>query len=163
MAIRHRSVGQFQAVVAEKSQRTREQIMFNLQSCQRGLLAATAFAFLAAATVPGATQAPPGFSPMDKSNPAASKQDNNLKPHPVPPTVTPVEKLPLDKIKLPPGFRVEVYSSGHPGGRTMVFGNKGTMFMGTRAIGRVYAVVEKDGKREAKVLLQGLTQPNGLA
>jgi glucose/arabinose dehydrogenase len=30
-------------------------------------------------------------------------------------------------------------------------------------IGRVYAVTEKGGKREAKVLLQGLTQPNGLA
>lgn len=132
-------------------------------SKKRGLLTATALAFLAVTTVPGATQGPPGFSPLDKSNPAASKQDNNLKPHPVPPTVTPVDKLPLDKIKLPAGFRAEVFSSGHPGGRTMVFGNKGTMFMGTRAIGRVYAVVEKDGKREAKVLLQGLTQPNGLA
>jgi glucose/arabinose dehydrogenase len=35
--------------------------------------------------------------------------------------------------------------------------------MGTRIIGRVYAITEKDGKRTAKVLLQGLTQPNGLA
>ena len=42
-------------------------------------------------------------------------------------------------------------------------GTKGTMFMGTRLIGRVYAITNKDGKREAKVLLQGLTQPNGLA
>ena len=45
----------------------------------------------------------------------------------------------------------------------MVMGNKGTLFMGTRIIGRVYAITNKDGKREAKVLLQGLTQPNGLA
>ena len=30
-------------------------------------------------------------------------------------------------------------------------------------IGRVYAITEKDGKREAKVIIQGLTQPNGLA
>ena len=45
----------------------------------------------------------------------------------------------------------------------MVMGDKGTMFMGTRVIGRVYAITDKDGKREAKVLLQGLTQPNGLA
>ena len=37
----------------------------------------------------------------------------------------------------------------------MVLGDKGTMFMGTRLIGRVYAVTDKDGKREAKVLLQG--------
>ena len=45
----------------------------------------------------------------------------------------------------------------------MVLGDKGTMFMGTRLIGRVYAITNKDGKREAKTLLQGLTQPNGLA
>ena len=137
--------------------------MSSLMSYRRGLLAAATFALLSAAIVPSVGQAPPGFSPMDKSNPAASKQDEGLKPHPTPPTVTPVEKLPLDKIKLPHGFKAEVWSSGHPGGRTMVLGAKGTMFMGTRLIGRVYAITEKDGKREAKVLLQGLTQPNGLA
>jgi glucose/arabinose dehydrogenase len=108
-------------------------------------------------------QTPPGFSPIDRSDPASSQQDTNLKPHATPPTVTPVDKLPLDKIKLPAGFKAEVYSSGHPGARTMVMGAKGTIFMGTRQLGRVYAVSEKDGKRETKVLLQGLTQPNGLA
>ncbi len=45
----------------------------------------------------------------------------------------------------------------------MVMGDKGTMFMGTRLIGRVYAITDKDGKREVKTLLSGLTQPNGLA
>lgn len=35
--------------------------------------------------------------------------------------------------------------------------------MGTRGIGRVYAITDAEGKREARVLLQGLTQPNGLA
>jgi glucose/arabinose dehydrogenase len=137
--------------------------MPTLKSCQRSLLAAGALALLAATALPAAAQSPPGFSPMDKSNPASSQQDTNLKPHPTPPTVTPVEKLPLDKIKLPPGFKAEVWSSGHPGGRSMVMGTKGTMFMGTRVIGRVYAITEKNGKREPKVLLQGLTQPNGLA
>jgi glucose/arabinose dehydrogenase len=137
--------------------------MPTLKSCQLSLLATGALVLLAATALPTTAQSPPGFSPMDKSNPAASQQDNNLKPHPTPPTVTPVEKLPLDKIKLPPGFKAEVWSSGHPGGRTMVMGTKGTMFMGTRVIGRVYAITEKNGKREPKVLLQGLTQPNGLA
>ena len=42
-------------------------------------------------------------------------------------------------------------------------GPKGTIFMGTRQLGRVYAIVDKDGKREVKTILQGLTQPNGLA
>lgn len=130
-------------------------------SLRRGLLLAGAFAFLTAAALPASAQ--PGFSPLDKSNPSASKQDTNLKPHATPPTVTPADKLPLDKIKLPAGFKAEVYSSGHPGARTMVMGPKGTLFMGTRQLGRVYAITNKDGKREAKVLLQGLTQPNGLA
>jgi len=35
--------------------------------------------------------------------------------------------------------------------------------MGTRQLGRVYAIADKNGKREVKTLLSGLTQPNGLA
>ena len=140
-------------------------------SCRRSLLVAGSFAFLIVAAAPMSAQqppapapsGPPGFSPIDKSNPAASKQDTNLRPHPTPPIATAADKLPLDKIKLPAGFKAELYSSGHPGARSMVMGNKGTVFMGSRIIGRVYAVTNKDGKREAKVLLQGLTQPNGLA
>jgi glucose/arabinose dehydrogenase len=106
---------------------------------------------------------PPGFSAIDVTKPAQSQQDTNLKPHATPPTVTAADKLPVDKLKLPAGFKAEVWSHGHPGARTMVMGPKGTVFMGTRQLGRVYAITNKDGKREAKVLLQGLTQPNGLA
>ena len=130
-------------------------------SYRRGLLVAGSLAFLVAAAGPGAAQ--PGFSPMDKTKPAESKQDNNLKPHPTPPIAPSADKLPIDKIKLPAGFKAEVWSSGHPGARTMVMGDKGTMFMGTRIIGRVYAITDKGGKRESKVIIQGLTQPNGLA
>jgi glucose/arabinose dehydrogenase len=129
-------------------------------SVARALLAGTvvsAFAVVAMA------QTPPGFSALDRSKPGSQKQDTNLRPHPTPPTAAEAGKLPVDKIKLPPGFKAEVWSSGHPGARTMVQGPKGTVFMGSRVIGRVYAITEKDGKREAKVLLQGLTQPNGLA
>ena len=130
-------------------------------SVRRGLIAAGSFAFLVAAS--GVGMAQPGFSPMDKTKPALSKQDSNLKPIPTPPIAPSADKLPIDKIKLPSGFKAEVWSSGHPGGRTMVMGDKGTMFMGSRVIGRVYAIADKGGKREAKVIVQGLTQPNGLA
>src|SRR4029077_20412982 len=124
-----------------------------LVSYRRGLIAAGGFAFLIAAAAPLAAQ--PGFSPMDKSNPAASNQDGNLKPHPTPPIAPSADKLPLDKIKLPSGFKIELWSGGTAGGRTMVMGDKGTMFMGSRLIGRVYAITDKGGKREPKVLLQG--------
>ena len=130
-------------------------------SVRRGLIVAGSIAFLTATAGPLAAQ--PGFSPMDKTKPAESKQDGNLKPHPTPPIAPAADKLPLDKIKLPSGFKAEVWSSGHPGARTMVMGDKGTMFMGTRTIGRVYAITDKGGKRESKVIIQGLTQPNGLA
>lgn len=136
--------------------------MTSLSSLRSGLLVAGTFALVATATVPAGAQ-PPGFSPMDVTKPAQSKQDTNLKPHATPNTVTPLDKIPVDKLKLPAGFKAEIWSHGHPGGRTMVEGDKGTIFMGTRLIGRVYAITTKDGKREAKVLLQGLTQPNGLA
>jgi glucose/arabinose dehydrogenase len=135
----------------------------SLRSLRNTLLAAATAGGLALAVQPAVGQAPPGFSPLDKGNPAQSKPDPNHTPHPTPPVAAAVDKLPLDKIKLPAGFKAELYSSGHPGARTMVMGNKGTLFMGTRIIGRVYAITNKDGKREAKVLLQGLTQPNGLA
>jgi glucose/arabinose dehydrogenase len=105
---------------------------------------------------------PPGFSPLDKSNPAASGQDPGLRGHPTPSTITPLEKIPVDKLRLPAGFKAEVWSHGHPGGRTMVRGDKGTIFVGTRLIGRVYAIVDRGGTREVKTLLSGLTQPNGL-
>src|SRR5262249_27262447 len=111
-------------------------------------------------------QAPVGAAanPLDKSEEgkARSKQDVNLSPHATPPTVTPLERIPVAKIKLPSGFKAEVWSHGHPGGRTMVRGPKGTIFVGTRLIGRVYAITDAGGKREVKTILQGLTQPNGL-
>jgi glucose/arabinose dehydrogenase len=123
--------------------------------CGAVLAAAIGCMVLAA---PAAAQ--PGFSPIDKTNIPASKQDSTLRPHQTPPTPAAVDKLPIDKIKLPPGFKIEVYSSGHPAARTMVMGNKGTIFMGTRLIGRVYAIT---AKKEVKIIAQGLTQPNGLA
>jgi glucose/arabinose dehydrogenase len=128
-----------------------------------GLFVAGAFALLSVCAMPTEAQAQPGFSSMDKTKVEQSKQNADLKPHPTPPVAAAADKLPLDKIKLPSGFKIAVWSTGHPGARTMVQGDKGTVFMGTRLIGRVYAITEKDGKRTAKVIAQGLTQPNGLA
>jgi hypothetical protein len=50
-----------------------------------------------------------------------------------------------------------------PGARMMARGDKGTLFIGTRVIGKVYAVTDKGGKREHKVIAEGLQQPNGIA
>ena len=127
-----------------------------------GILVAAAL--LATATLaPAVAQAPPGMSAIDKSDPKLSKQDTGLRPHATPPIPAALDKLPIDKIKLPAGFKAEVWSSGHAGARTMVRGAKGTIFMGTRQLGRVYAIVDQGGQRQVKTIAQGLTQPNGLA
>jgi glucose/arabinose dehydrogenase len=104
-------------------------------------------------------------NPLDTSKAlmAKTKQSLNLKPHAAPLTITPREKIPLDKIKVPAGFKVELWAHGMPGARMMARGDKGTIFVGTRVIGKVYAVTDKGGERTSKVIAEGQKQPNGLA
>jgi len=103
------------------------------------------------------------LSPLDRSNPEASGQSQDLSPPRTPPTAAAVANLPLDKIKLPKGFKAEVWSHGHAAARTMVRGDKGTIFMGTRQLGRVYAITDKGNERTVRIIAEGLVQPNGLA
>jgi glucose/arabinose dehydrogenase len=121
-------------------------------------MAAAALAGAALAQAPAAPQPPPAW----KQGIPKSMENSTLAPHAIPMTVTAPEKIPLDKLKVPPGFKVELWAHGMPGARMMTLGDKGTLFVGTRIIGRVYAVSDKAGKREHKILAQGLTQPNGV-
>ncbi len=45
----------------------------------------------------------------------------------------------------------------------MAEGDKGTVFVGSRLVDKVYAITNKDGKRAVKVLASGLYRPNGVA
>jgi glucose/arabinose dehydrogenase len=77
--------------------------------------------------------------------------------------------LPLELIKLPPGFKIEVYASGVPNARQLVLGSKGTVFVGSRnkpAGDLVRALVDKNGDHKADQVLtiaKGLNEPNGVA
>lgn len=117
---------------------------------------------LAASTAAMAQRPPTQMNPLDRSDLGRSKQDPNLRGVPIPATVTPLDKVPVDRIVLPAGFKAEVFAHGMPGARTMVQGPKGTIFVGSRQVGRVYAVTQKDGKVETRIIAQGLTMPNGL-
>jgi glucose/arabinose dehydrogenase len=119
------------------------------------LLAATAAFELQA-------QAPPP-PPAWKQGQPSSMADSKLAPHASPMTVTPLDKIQLSKLKVPAGFKVEVWAHGMPGARMMARGDKGTIFIGTRVIGKVYAVTDKGATRESKVIAEGLQQPNGIA
>ncbi len=78
----------------------------------------------------------------------------------------PVSDLPLNRLNLPDGFKVEVYADGLDGARSMAMGDNGTLFVGTRNEKTVYAVqdLDKDFKADhIKVLDSTLEVPNGLA
>lgn len=73
--------------------------------------------------------------------------------------------LPLDRIQLPEGFSISVYAENLPGARTLVLGEEGTLFVGTRKPNTVYAVADRDGDNvadETHAYTEGLRNPNGL-
>ncbi len=97
-----------------------------------------------------------GYKPERMKNP-------NLVPHAPRMTITPPSEIPIDRIKLPPGFQVEIWAHGMPGVRMMTQGSKGTIWAGTRIIGRVYEIKDKGGVRTHRILAEKLVQPNGVA
>ena len=74
------------------------------------------------------------------------------------------QRLPTDKIKLPPGFSISVFAQDLPNARSITWGDKGTLFVGTRGAGKVYALRHKDGKAtQVFTLASGMNMPNGVA
>ncbi len=92
-----------------------------------------------------------------------SEAADKLAPVAPPPIATAVDKLPISQLKVPKGFKLEPYATGMTNARAMVRGDKGTIFVSTRLLDRIYAITEKDGKREVKPLFSGLLRPNGVA
>jgi glucose/arabinose dehydrogenase len=85
---------------------------------------------------------------------------------PVGPAIpTPVAELQddLKKIKLPPGFKIEVYASRIPEARQMAWGANGTLFVGSFNATNVYAITDQGGKRTVKTIIKGLNMPTGIA
>jgi glucose/arabinose dehydrogenase len=74
--------------------------------------------------------------------------------------------LPLERIKLPPGFRISVFAHPVKGARSMVLSPAGTLFVGSRPEGVVHAVLDRDKDGVADEVIQiasGLNFPNGVA
>jgi glucose/arabinose dehydrogenase len=114
------------------------------------------------AAAPAAAPAlPPGSALIGR--PADNEAAAKLAPIAPPPIPAALDKLPTAKLKLPPGFNIEVYAAGMANARSLAEGDKGTVFVGSRLVDKVYAIANKDGKREVKVLASGLYRPNGVA
>ncbi len=74
--------------------------------------------------------------------------------------------LNLGSIELPAGFTLAVFADSLPGARSMTLGDGGTVFIGTRSEGFVYAVWDSngDGRADRRVEIdRGLYMPNGVA
>ncbi len=71
-----------------------------------------------------------------------------------------------DSIKLPPGFHIAVYADIVPGARSMTRSPNGTLFVGTRDVGNVYAILDTNNDQKADkiiTILSNLHSPNGVA
>ncbi|TWG79304.1 glucose/arabinose dehydrogenase [Cupriavidus gilardii J11] len=71
---------------------------------------------------------------------------------------------PLEGIRLPPGFRIERLTDDVPEARGMTFSPAGTLYVGSRGAGNVYAVsAPLSGKPVVHTVAKGLTLPLGVA
>lgn len=68
-------------------------------------------------------------------------------------------------IKLPEGFKIEIYASNVSNARSMVLSENGILFVGTRNAGNIYALVDNDKDYkvdEVITIASGLDMPNGV-
>lgn len=73
-------------------------------------------------------------------------------------------ELPLDRIELPPGFRIELLARV-PNAREMALGDDRLLFVGSMDAGKVYALELNDRYRAGKlhIVASGLRMPVGVA
>jgi glucose/arabinose dehydrogenase len=85
--------------------------------------------------------------------------------------------LPLEKILLPPGFKIEIYADNLTYARSMALSPDGALFVGTRRPfetldapngSDLYAIIDKNNNNHAEaseisVIAKGLNNPNGVA
>ncbi len=75
-------------------------------------------------------------------------------------------QLPLQEIKLPPGFAIDVYTDQVPNARQMALSPKGILYAGSLDEGKIYAVVDgnHDGRADkVYTIAHGLKMPSGVA
>jgi glucose/arabinose dehydrogenase len=113
----------------------------------------------------GAAPAPvlPSSSPLfGRPHTEAAMKLAPVVPPPLPATAEKLATVP-GRLTLQKGFHIELFAGNVPDARSLRQGEKGTVFVGSRLQDKVHAIVEKNGKREVKVLVSGLYRPNGLA
>lgn len=93
------------------------------------------------------------------------KQSRTADPGPVKSTSAET-KLPISKIKLPPGFKIGVYAEGVNNARSLCLSPQGTLFVSTRDKDDVYALRDTNNDYRADVMVtiaRNMNSPNGVA
>ncbi len=75
-------------------------------------------------------------------------------------------QLYVEDLVVPDGFKIELFASDVTNARQLALGDEGTIFVGTRKEGKVYALVDsnKDGKADKQYLIdKNLNMPSGVA
>ena len=70
--------------------------------------------------------------------------------------------LPLERIRLPPGFVIETIARV-PNARGMAWGERGTLFVGSATAGKVYALTLTERGAVVRVIASDLREPAGVA
>ncbi len=69
-------------------------------------------------------------------------------------------------LSVPEHFEIGIFSDTVPGARSLALGSRGTVFVGTRDVGKVYALRDTDGNGIADhmwIVADNLFMPNGVA
>ena len=102
------------------------------------------------------TAAPP---PAWQQGRSAEMAGSRLAPHAGKLTATAPADIPIQNLKMPAGFKAEIWSTGNPGNRAMTRGESGKIYVGTRGLGRVYEITDNGTERTSRVVVDKLNQP----
>lgn len=66
------------------------------------------------------------------------------------------------KNQITPGFTIGIWAIV-PDARSMTLGDKGTVFVGSRSAGNIYAITQNNGERQVRIIANRLKEPTGVA
>lgn len=75
----------------------------------------------------------------------------------------PISELPLEKIKLPPGFSIQLWAT-IPDAKSLTLGKQGTVFVSSKSSGSIYAISQSNASKEKqiRIIADGLKSPSGI-
>lgn len=97
---------------------------------------------------------------------ACSKPEENTDPTAFNDPLATELGIPIERINLPKGYKIMIAAHEVENARQLEYSPTGTLFVGSRRAGNVYALRDTDGDyrfEEKTIIASGLNQPNGVA